>query len=101
MRAFESAGWPTNVSALPYGEDVVMDLFIFFVFADDPVDGCFNGAGYQPVGVYNNNNRKPSCWWSRNSNSYSRSNVSCSEIGSSRRIRHRPREKVTCDRAAK
>lgn len=37
MRAFESAGWPTS------GEDVVMDLFIFFVFADDPVDGCFTG----------------------------------------------------------
>lgn len=44
MKAFESAGWPTSLAAtLPYGEDVVMNLFIFFVFADDPFDGCFPG----------------------------------------------------------
>lgn len=36
MKAFESAGWPTSVAL--HGEDVVMNLFIFFVFAD-PVDG--------------------------------------------------------------
>lgn len=38
MRAFESAGWPTSSVSL-HGEDVVMDLFIFFVFADPVVDG--------------------------------------------------------------
>lgn len=36
MKAFESAGWPA--SAALHGEDAVMNLFIFFVFAD-PVDG--------------------------------------------------------------
>jgi len=46
MRAFEGASWPTSVAVLSYGkgEDVVMNLFIFFVFADDPpVDGRFAG----------------------------------------------------------
>lgn len=36
MKAFKSAGWPTSVAL--HGEDLVMNLFIFFVFAD-PVDG--------------------------------------------------------------
>lgn len=35
-KAFKSAGWPTSMAL--HGEDVVMNLFIFFVFAD-PVDG--------------------------------------------------------------
>lgn len=44
MRAFEGADWPTCAAALSYGEDVVMNLFIFFVFADDAlVDGRFAG----------------------------------------------------------